>query len=142
MPIKLANGELCQCCELVAGRFRAASEVRRTESTVTVVVPRQSEVGHLVIFPMRHVPTLLDLTDEEAAALAVETRAMAHALMRAFDADGLLVYQNNGVASFQEVPHVHVHVVPRRHGSAWGPMGWSSDAQPQQTAERLLAELA
>jgi diadenosine tetraphosphate (Ap4A) HIT family hydrolase len=129
---------------LRAGRrpFPAATEVRRTDQTLTVVVPRQHEVGHLVVFRLRHAPTLLDLTDAEAAALAIETRAMAHALMRADDADGLLVYQNNGVASFQEVPHVHVHVVPRRHSSAWPRMRWSWDAQPQQTVERLLAELA
>jgi histidine triad (HIT) family protein len=142
VPIKLANDELCQCCELVAGRFPAATEVRRTDHTLTVVVPRQHEVGHLVVFPLRHVPTLLDLTDDEAAALAIETRAMAQALMRADGADGFLVYQNNGVASFQEVPHVHVHVVPRRQGSAWPRMRWSWDPQSQQTAERLLAELA
>jgi diadenosine tetraphosphate (Ap4A) HIT family hydrolase len=41
-------------------------------------------------------------------------------MVAAFDPDGITVYQNNGVASRQEVPHVHVHVVPRRYGSGWG----------------------
>jgi histidine triad (HIT) family protein len=142
VPITLANGELCQVCELVADRFPAATLVRRSEQTIALVVPRQREVGHLIISPLRHVPTLLELTDEEARALAIETRAMARALTRAYELDGLLVYQNNGTASFQEVPHVHVHVVPRTHGGDWGPMRWSGRPQPHQTVERLLAALA
>ena len=40
--------------------------------------------------------------------------------MALYDPDGLLLYQNNGVGSGQEVPHFHLHVVPRRHGSDWG----------------------
>jgi histidine triad (HIT) family protein len=142
MPITLANGALCQVCELVADRFPAATPIRRTKQTIALVVPRQREVGHLIVSPLRHVPTLLELTDEEAAAVAVESRAMAQALMRAFDVAGFLVYQNNGTASFQEVPHVHVHVVPRSSGSDWGAMRWSGRPQAEQTAQRLLAALA
>ena len=41
-------------------------------------------------------------------------------VLAAFDPDGILIYQNNGVGSGQEVPHVHVHVVPRQPGSDWG----------------------
>jgi histidine triad (HIT) family protein len=141
VPIALANGEMCQVCELVADRFPAATLVRRTAQTISLVVPRQREAGHLIVSPLRHAPTLMGLTDEEVRALAIETRAMARALARVYDVDGLLVYQNNGTASFQEVPHVHVHVVPRRHGSEWGPRRWDGAPQPQQTAERLLAVL-
>ena len=32
----------------------------------------------------------------------------------------MLLYQNNGTAVGQEVPHFHLHVVPRRLGSRWG----------------------
>jgi diadenosine tetraphosphate (Ap4A) HIT family hydrolase len=37
-----------------------------------------------------------------------------------FAPDGVLVYQNNGIGSGQEVPHFHLHVVPRRSDSDWG----------------------
>jgi diadenosine tetraphosphate (Ap4A) HIT family hydrolase len=36
------------------------------------------------------------------------------------DPEGILLYQNNGVGSGQEIPHFHLHVVPRRAGSDWG----------------------
>ena len=47
-------------------------------------------------------------------------RQVAKLLVETYAPDGLLLYQNNGVGSGQEVPHFHMHVVPRREGSAWG----------------------
>ena len=78
---------LCPFCDNVAGRV--------------------SETGHA--------PTLLDLTDEEAAAIMRDTRRAALAVTRAFKPTGLTIYQNNGVGTGHEIPHVHMHVVPRHH---------------------------
>ncbi|MEI6665190.1 MAG: HIT family protein [Chloroflexota bacterium] len=142
MPITLANGELCQCCVIAAGEMPSLTEVRRSALTITCVIPRQHEVGHLIVFPVRHVPTLMELTNEETAAIATETRAMAAALQAAYsDVEGFLIYQNNGTASFQEVPHVHMHVVPRRVGGGWPRMrfGWSRPAVPERA--ELMARL-
>ena len=47
-------------------------------------------------------------------------RRLAQALVDAYSQDGILMYQNNGTGSGQEVPHFHLHVVPRRPGSDWG----------------------
>ncbi len=38
----------------------------------------------------------------------------------AYAPEAMLLYQNNGIAVGQEVPHFHLHVVPRRAGSNWG----------------------
>ena len=45
---------------------------------------------------------------------------LARALEQGFDVTGILLYQNNGVGSAQEVPHFHLHVVPRQQDSDWG----------------------
>src|SRR5437870_2658845 len=103
MPFTLANGDPCLLCDVMAGRVPAATPVRQTAFTFTAVPPRQRELGQLVIYTRRHVPTLLDVTDEEANGLATECRAMAHELMRVYDdIEGFLIYENNGVASLQE----------------------------------------
>ena len=49
-----------------------------------------------------------------------KVRIPAPALTTSFNPDGITVYQNNGVTSLQEVPHFHIHVVPRRQSSGWG----------------------
>jgi histidine triad (HIT) family protein len=88
--------------------------------TVAVMNPTQFEVGQTLVVPKRHAPTLLDLTDEEAGAVMTMVRQVAAATVAALEVDGLTLYQNNGVASLQRIPHFHMHVVPRRYGSGWG----------------------
>ena len=47
-------------------------------------------------------------------------RRLTQALVNVYSPDGVLLYQNNGVGSGQEVPHFHLHVVPRQRDSDWG----------------------
>jgi diadenosine tetraphosphate (Ap4A) HIT family hydrolase len=86
-------------------------------------------------------------------------RRVARAMIKAYAIDGLLIYQNNGAASGQEVPHFHHHVVPQRFSSSrWGnepphiadalgrefrpdPPSWLSDDQLEIVAARIRAFL-
>jgi histidine triad (HIT) family protein len=119
MPFELPQGP-CIFCERIAGEGGRWAVIDDGDLTIAVINPRQFEEGQALIIPRRHAPTLLDLTDGEAAALMHHVQQVGRAMVAAFDPDGLTVYQNNGVASYQDVPHVHVHVVPRRYGSGWG----------------------
>ena len=110
----------CPFCERVAGRGENRHVINSTEKTLTLLNPRQFEIGQLLVIPRRHVPTILDLTDDEAGEIMKMVRIAAEALIKSFNPDGITVYQNNGVASLQEVPHFHIHVVPRRKLSNWG----------------------
>jgi histidine triad (HIT) family protein len=119
MPIELPQGP-CIFCERLAGERTDWAVIHQDESTVSFIAPRQFEEGQALVIPRRHAPTLLDLEDDEAGALMRHVRRLARAMVAAFDPDGLTLYQNNGVVSYQEVPHVHLHVVPRRAGGGWG----------------------
>ncbi len=119
-PIKLPEGDPCFFCEVVAGRAEKGI-IEKTDQTLSLVSSRQYEVGQSLVIPRRHVPTVLDFNDGELDAVMDAVRRLSKALMRAYDPDGITLYQNNGVASFQEVPHFHMHVVPRRSsGGNWG----------------------
>jgi len=80
----------------------------------------QWEVGQCCVVTRRHVATLLELTDQEGAAVIKAAREVAQALLTTYKPLGILTFQNNGVYSGQEVPHYHFHVVPRQPGSDWG----------------------
>jgi diadenosine tetraphosphate (Ap4A) HIT family hydrolase len=112
--------DACYFCQIVDGTSDRWNVVEQTELTVTVLNGRQFETGQCMVLPIRHAPTLLDLTSEEDAAILAAARRLGRAMVEAFDPDGILLYQNNGVGSLQEVPHFHLHVVPRRPGSDWG----------------------
>ena len=78
--------------------------------------PFQSREGATLVVPTRHAPSVLDLTEAEAEALARLVRRVARGIHDAFDVVGLNIFQNNGIASGQTVPHYHVHVMPRYPG--------------------------
>jgi diadenosine tetraphosphate (Ap4A) HIT family hydrolase len=119
MPIRLPDSHPCYFCEIVRSGDRW-NVVDETSLTLTLLNSRQFERGQCIVVPRRHAPTLLDLEVDEDIAIMAAARRAARALVTAFDPDGVLLYQNNGIGSGQEVPHFHLHVVPRRPGSDWG----------------------
>lgn len=110
----------CYFCELVAGNGDSWNVLERTALTLTVLNGRQFEVGQCIVLPLRHAPTLLELNAAEDAAVMAAARRIMRVLVDEFAPDGVLLYQNNGTGSGQEVPHFHLHVVPRRPHSDWG----------------------
>lgn len=72
--------------------------------------------GHVIVATKAPRATLLDCTDDEAAALLRVARRIALALQAAFAPQGITVLQANGAAAGQTVPHLHLHVLPRHAG--------------------------
>jgi diadenosine tetraphosphate (Ap4A) HIT family hydrolase len=118
--LPLPQPDSCYLCDLINGHEGAWSIIARSELTVTALNGRQFEVGQCMVFPVRHAPTLLDLTTAEDAAIMASAKQLAQVMVDTYAPDGVLLYQNNGTGSGQEVPHFHLHVVPRRKGSDWG----------------------
>jgi len=117
--IELPQQDPCDICETLAGRSTVPI-IAESELTITVVTPEQFEVGQCCVVTRHHVATLLDLTDQEGAAVIKAAREVAQALLATYQPLGILTFQNNGVDSGQLTPHYHFHVVPRQPGSDWG----------------------
>jgi len=109
----------CYLCEVIA-QPSGWNVIDRTALTITVLNSRQYETGQCMVLPLRHAPTLVDLTEAEGAAVMWAARRLTEAFVAEYGPDGVLLYQNNGVGSGQEVPHFHLHVVPRTPTSDWG----------------------
>jgi histidine triad (HIT) family protein len=72
--------------------------------------------GHVIVATKAPRETLLDCTDDEAAALMRAARRIALAVQAAFAPEGITVLQANHPAGWQTVPHLHLHVLPRHAG--------------------------
>lgn len=118
--LKLPETDSCYFCDIIDRTSDQWNVIEKTELTLTVLNGRQFEIGQCIIVPLRHAPTLLELREEEAAAVMRAAKRLSRSMVEIYDTDGILLYQNNGVGSGQEVPHFHLHVVPRREGSDWG----------------------
>ena len=101
--------------------------------------------GHVLVVPRAHRVTLLDLPAGEVGPLFAVVQRVAAAVTAAMDAEGTFVALNNVVS--QSVPHLHVHVVPRRKGDGlrgffWPRHRYADEAEMAAVAGRIRARLA
>ncbi len=105
------------------------------------IMPRSD--GHLLVIPKTPCRNILDASPEQLAAVMVTVQKMAHAVIAAFDADGVTVQQFNEAAGGQEVFHLHVHVLPRHEGVSMRPPGNMGDFDLiAQHADKIREALA
>ncbi|HET6405681.1 MAG TPA: HIT domain-containing protein [Candidatus Thermoplasmatota archaeon] len=78
--------------------------------------------GHTLVVPKAHAERIADMSPESARALMELAQEVTRRQGKALGAEGATVGVNDGKAAGQEVPHVHVHVVPRNAGDGHGPI--------------------
>jgi histidine triad (HIT) family protein len=114
-----AAGEACVFCEIVAGRA-PASVVYSDERVIAFMDIARMTTGHLLVIPRAHAAMLADLDPE----LGRQMFSAAHRLALAVRAsgvpcEGVNLFLADGEAAYQEVFHVHLHVLPRTRGDGF-----------------------
>lgn len=109
---QVPNEEVCPFCAYLAGSVPCAFVSRGP--LVSVFLNRaQFERGASLVVPNQHVTSLLELKSDVMSSIYEESQRLAMAMVRAFGAVGLNMFQNNGIKAGQAVSHFHVHLVPR-----------------------------
>jgi histidine triad (HIT) family protein len=111
----------CPFCAIARAEAQAAL-VYSDDTTLAFLDIRPRFFGHCLVTPRQHFETMHDLPSDLAGRLFVAAQVVAGAVERAMGADGTLIAVNNRVS--QSVPHVHIHVVPRRHGDGLQSLFW------------------
>ena len=102
---------MCIFCDIVAGELDA-EVVFEDDMSLAFLDHRPLFPGHTLLVPREHYETLTDLPGPLVAPLFSNAQLLAGAVRTAMEAEGTFVAMNNKVS--QSVPHLHVHVVPRR----------------------------
>jgi histidine triad (HIT) family protein len=101
----------CRFCAILRGELPACI-VFEDPHTLAFLDRRPLFPGHLLLVPREHHETLPELPGRLVAPLFSAARILARALEIALQAEGSFVAMNNRVS--QSVPHLHIHIVPRR----------------------------
>jgi len=135
----------CAFCAVVNGAEHHA--IYRDEDVVAFLDHAPVFPGHTLVVPARHYNTLDDVPEDALAPLFVLARRLSIAFRTALGADGSFLAVNTRIS--QSVPHVHVHVVPRRKSDGLFSPGkgmWIrrrySEGEAARTAEKLRSALA
>jgi histidine triad (HIT) family protein len=103
----------CVFCDIVAGSV-AAYVVFDDMAVLGFLDHRPLLPGHVLVVPKIHYETLGDLPVAEVGPFFLAVQRLAVAVEKGLTADGSFVAANIRIS--QSVPHLHVHVVPRRKG--------------------------
>jgi histidine triad (HIT) family protein len=129
----------CAFCRIVTGD-QSAHLVFEDEISLAFLDNRPLFPGHSLLVTRRHHETLADLPAELIGPFFANAQLLSRAIPEATDKPGSFVALNNVVS--QSVPHVHVHVVPRRpkdglRGFFWPRSKYESEEQMREVAAKV-----
>ncbi|HXB70851.1 MAG TPA: HIT family protein [Candidatus Acidoferrales bacterium] len=134
----------CTFC-LIAAHELAAALVFEDETSLAFLDHRPLFAGHCLLIPKAHFATLRDLPEALTGRLFANAQMLSAAVEDGLGAAGSFVAVNNRVS--QSVPHLHIHVVPRRQGDGlkgffWPRRKYRDSAEMEATRLTLLDAVA
>jgi len=87
----------------------------RSAKTSAIVNINPIVPGHVLVIPNRAVPRLKDLSGEEIADVFLTANTVGKVLEGVYNSESLTIAVQDGPAAGQTVPHVHVHILPRKY---------------------------
>jgi histidine triad (HIT) family protein len=133
----------CKFCE-IASRVLSSAIVFEDSVSLAFLDNRPLFPGHTLLIPKQHFETLEDLPAEVVGPFFTNVQVLARAVESSMNAEGSFVAINNRVS--QSVPHLHVHIVPRRkkdglRGFFWPRQKYKDDAEMQQAQAAIQKAL-
>jgi histidine triad (HIT) family protein len=130
-------------CSIVAGKT-PAHKVFEDDTLLAFLDTRPLFPGHTLVVPRVHRDALADLAREELEPLLRAAQVLSAAMERALSSEGTFVALNDRVS--QSVPHVHLHVVPRKRGDGlkgffWPRSKYASDEEAAAVATKIREAL-
>jgi len=134
----------CLFCGIVNGEVNA-SVVFDDDISIAFLDHRPLFPGHCLLVPKNHFETLSDLPPDLVGTFFKNVQLLARAVEVALEAEGSFVAMNNRVS--QSVPHLHVHIVPRRKkdglkGFFWPRNKYGSEAEMLEVQQSIQSAIA
>jgi histidine triad (HIT) family protein len=122
----------------------SASIVHQNSESIAFLDSHPLFPGHVLLCPSEHYETLTDLPAGVAGNMMTMTQVVARAVETALDAEGTFIAVNNRVS--QTVPHLHIHVVPRRRrdglrGFFWPRQNYRDDQAREAVRDAIQREV-
>jgi histidine triad (HIT) family protein len=129
----------CKFCGIIRGELQT-TVVFEDNLSLAFLDHRPLFPGHCLLVPKEHYETLIDLPSNLIGPLFTNVQLIAHAVEVGMAAEGTFVAINNHIS--QSVPHLHVHIVPRRKGDGLKGFFWPrhpyKDQNELRETQRIL----
>lgn len=102
----------CIFCKIASGKMDS-EKIYETEKVVSFLDINPLTPGHSLVIPKKHVEVFSELEDELVGEVFKVTKRVEKALDSALNPDGFTIGINDGKAAGQEIPHLHINILPR-----------------------------
>lgn len=96
--------------------------------------------GHTLVIPKEPAVDLMELSADAASNLIIQVQKVARAVKQAMQADGITIFQLNGAAAGQTVPHIHFHILPGAISHAKAHASIRSDSTQIETYAKQIRQ--
>ena len=127
----------CIFCKIIAAEVSAAV-VYEDDSVLAFLDVGPLADGHMLVIPRKHYTRLTDVPSELCAHMASVLPLLGRAALEVTKAEGFNVLLNQGAVAGQAVPHIHIHIIPRRKDDQLG-YRWNAGKYPEGRASQLAA---
>lgn len=126
--------EDCTFCQILKGES-PASLTYEDDSIVAFMDIQPITHGHMLVVPRQHAVLMSDVDETVAMRSFRIARELASLVRRTLGARGVNLFVADGEVAFQDVPHFHVHVIPRYPNDGFGLTFPKAYSQPTSRAE-------
>jgi histidine triad (HIT) family protein len=121
LPSDAALVKISNVFEQILAGSAEASFVYRDDKVAVFMDIQPLNPGRVLVVPLEPARFLCELNDETAAHMFVIGKRVAEAIRcTTLECEGVHFFLADGVAAGQEIPHVHLHVVPRHGKDGFG----------------------
>jgi histidine triad (HIT) family protein len=130
----------CVFCAIVSGRSPIRHIVFQDVTSLAFLDKRPVFLGHSLLIPRNHYETIHDLPKDLITPIFSKAQLLAQAVERGVHAEGTFIAINNRIS--QSVPHLHIHVIPRKSGDGlrgffWPRQKYASEEQMKEIADSI-----
>ena len=113
--------ENCVFCRVVSGKTQARI-IGENDNALAFLDAFPLTLGHSLVIPKRHYSKIQNMTSIYSCAVFNLACELASTIEKAVEVNASTIAIHNGKEAGQEIPHVHIHVIPRKRGDGAGPV--------------------
>lgn len=128
----------CIFCKIASGQI-PARVVMQNDRALAFLDAFPLAAGHTLVMPKAHFQKVQDMEAPDAQAVFELVRQVAGRVESAAGTSASTIAVHNGREAGQEVPHVHVHIIPRKATDGAGPVHSMFKDRPKLSAQEMDA---
>jgi histidine triad (HIT) family protein len=126
----------CIFCKIIRGKIPARI-LEQDDLAVVILDSFPLSAGHALVIPKFHYPKVQDMDQDSTHSVFDLVRKISAALESAMGVNSTTIAIHNGKEAGQEIPHLHVHIVPRTKNDGAGPIHSMFKRRPNLNSDQV-----